>query len=124
MAAWAALPPYAGPALNTARRVEVADHVVPAVGVAIASLLGTAVAKRGARAASAIFGLGLVVVLGGLWMTLTHVPLVGQAARGEAPWGATAYHGAPGLGVVLYGLLWAKSWWADVGVHESEGVRK
>ncbi|MGH9151567.1 MAG: hypothetical protein ACRD03_03970, partial [Acidimicrobiales bacterium] len=31
VAAWAVLPPYTGPEIGTSTRVEVADHVVPAV---------------------------------------------------------------------------------------------
>jgi len=38
---------------------------------------------------------GLVVTLAGIWMTMTHVPLVAQASRGEAPWAGTLFHMTP-----------------------------
>ena len=113
LAAWAALPPYIGPALDTARRVEMADHAVPAVVVAAASLAAAVGGRRAGRASSLLLASGLVVALAGLWMTLTHVPLVAQAFRGQAPWGATVYHGAPGVAVLAFAGLWTKTYWDD-----------
>lgn len=110
---WSMLPPFTGPPLNTATRVEVADHVVPGVVLLMASLAALALTRRRSRPALTLMS-GLVVLLAGLWMTATHVPLVAQAARGEAPTGATAYHSVPGLVVLALGLCWAAAWWPDV----------
>jgi len=55
---------------------------------------------------------GLAILLGGLWMTATHLPLVAQAARQEAPWGATIYHSSSALAVLILGLVWTGSSWA------------
>ncbi len=104
--AWAFLPPYTGPALNTAARVEFADHVVPGIVVVAISILALFAGSRG-DAEPLLFGAGLGVVLAGFWMTATHFPLVVQATRGEAPWGATVYHSLPGLAVLLLGVAWA-----------------
>jgi hypothetical protein len=63
----------------------------------------------------AMLAAGLVVVLAGLWMAATHVPLVAQAARHDAPWGATIYHSASAALVLTFGLVWTASAWADAG---------
>ncbi len=106
VAAWALLPPYTGPALNTAARAEFADHVVPGIAVVVISTLALFAGSRG-DADPLMFAAGLGVVLAGFWMTATHFPLVVQATRGEAPWGATLYHSLPGLAVLVLGVAWA-----------------
>lgn len=103
---WALLPPYTGPALNTSARVEFVDHVVPGVVVVAISALALLFARR-AGAATVLFPAGLGIFLAGFWMTATHVPLVLQAARDQAPWGATIYHSLPGLAVLALGSFWA-----------------
>lgn len=103
--AWALLPPYTGPAL-TAARVEFADHVVPGVLVLAISIVSLLMARRD-NADQLLFGAGLGVVLAGLWMVATHFPLVLQATRQQAPWGATLYHSAPGVAVLVLGVVWA-----------------
>ncbi len=107
--AWALLPPYTGPALATADAVEFADHVVPGVAILAVSLAAALIARRGASG-SLLFAAGLVVALAGFWMTATHLPLVLQAMRAEAPWGATIYHSLPGLAVLALGTLWAATY--------------
>lgn len=104
--AWALLPPYSGPALNTAARVEFADHVVPGVLVLAISIVSLLMARRD-NADQLLFGAGLGVVLAGFWMVATHLPLVFQATRQQAPWGATLYHSAPGVAVLVLGAVWA-----------------
>lgn len=104
--AWALLPPYTGPALNTAARVEFADHVVPGIVVLAVSMLSLLVTRRD-DADRLLFAAGLAVVLAGFWMVATHLPLVLQATRQQAPWGATVYHSAPGLAVLVLGVVWA-----------------
>jgi hypothetical protein len=103
---WAILPPYTGPALNTSYRVEVIDHVVPSIVIIVISALSFFFARRGG-AASVLFPAGLGIFLAGFWMTATHAPLVLQATRQEAPWGATIYHSLPGLAVLALGATWA-----------------
>ena len=102
---WALLPPYSGPALNTADNVEFVDHVAPGVLV-IAIALGSLLLARGERASTLLFPAGLAIVLAGFWMTATHLPLVLQATRQQAPWGATIYHSLPGLAVLALGVAW------------------
>lgn len=103
LAVWAMLPPYFGPALPLDPTVEVVDHVVPGVVVLAVSLAALALSRREA----AMFAAGLLVTLAGFWMTVTHVPLVAQAARGEVPWGTATWHSVPGVVVVAFGAVWA-----------------
>ncbi len=111
----AVLPPYVGPGLHTAHRVEVVDHVIPGLvvlGVSAAML----VASRLVRVPDmAMLGAGLMIVLGGLWMAATHVLLIAQAARHDAPWGASIYHCAIAATVLVFGLVWTKAFWAAAG---------
>lgn len=102
---WALLPPYSGPFLATDDTVEVVDHVVPGV-VVIALSLGSFLVGRSGRASAVLFPAGLGIVLAGFWMTATHLPLVLQATRAQAPWGATVYHSLPGLAVLVLGVAW------------------
>lgn len=110
--AWAVVPPYVGPALATASRVEFADHVVPAI--VIVAIAGFALWSSSRRCDPTLMFLGgLSILLAGFWMTATHVPLVLQARRGGAPWGATVYHSLPGLAVLVVGGLWSAKFWGD-----------
>lgn len=110
-AAWALIPPYSGPEINTAMRVEVADHVVPAIVLVAVSLWALVVVRARTEPGSALLVAGLVVLLAGLWMTATHVPLIRQARQDVVSNAAAAYHSAPGLAVLLLGLVWsAKEW--------------
>lgn len=124
IAVWAVLPPYVGPALATDPTVEIVDHVVPAVVVLVVALATLAAGARaaGTRAAgTSVFAGGLVIALAGFWMVATHVPLVAQANRGEAPWGATLWHSIPGLVVLTFGLVWALLAGGGAGDEPREG---
>lgn len=105
VAAWSSLPPYAGPALVLDPTVEVVDHVLPAVVVLAVSVVALALRRR--ATAAPMFAAGLLVVLAGFWMTVTHVPLVAQATRGEVSWAAATWHSVPGLAVLALGAVWA-----------------
>jgi len=109
---WALLPPYSGPEINTATRVEVADHVVPAALVLGVSAWALWRARRPSPpAGTGLLVAGFAVVLAGLWMTATHLPLVAQARRDEVTEAAAAYHTLPGLAVLALGALWAARHW-------------
>jgi len=116
ISAWALIPPYSGPKLNTETRVEVADHVVPSLVLIAASLVILVVSRRKAET-TAGFSLvaGFLVSLAGLWMVVTHVPLVAQAMRGESgvTWGGALYHFTPSLVVLILGLLWVGAHWSE-----------
>lgn len=118
-AGWALLPPYTGPDLATEMRVEIADHVVPSVlmiVLSVAALMRTRRSEAGAPSGSFFLIAGLGIVLAGFWMVATHVPLVAQARRGEVTNGVAAYHTAPGVAVLLLGLLWVALHWNDAEV--------
>ena len=110
---WGMLPRYLDSGLNTEDRVEVVDHVLPGIVVVVVSLIALGVARKAARPGPALFVAGLVVFLAGLFMFATHVPLVMQATRGEAPWGGTVFHTSAALAVFGLGLLWASAYWSE-----------
>ncbi len=116
VALWALLPPYSGPELATEMRVEIADHVVPSILMIVLSAAAL-VRSRGSGAegnkGSFMLLAGLGILLAGFWMVATHVPLVAQARRGEVSNGVAAYHTAPGVAVMLLGLVWAALHWND-----------
>lgn len=105
VAVWAVLPPYAGPGLLLDPTVEVIDHVVPGLVVLGVSLAALALRRR--AVGTPMLAAGLLVTLAGFWMTVTHLPLVAQALRGEAPAVAAGWHTVPGLVVMTLGAVWA-----------------
>ena len=111
---WAALPRWVTPAINTSDRAEFADHVVPSIVLITVSIVTLVVLQRSTGPSSVMFLAGLVLVLAGLWMVATHVPLVAQATRDEAPWPATLYHSASALTVLLFGIVWTAAHWNDL----------
>ncbi len=117
---WALLPPYTGPFLATDDTVEIVDHVVPGM-VVLAISLGSFLLARGGRAGGLLFPAGLGIVLAGFWMSATHLPLVLQASREQAPWGATVYHSLPGLAVLALGGAW--TWAHRTPPPEATGAR-
>lgn len=105
---WGTVAPYIGPSVTVRAIVEVVDHVVPGavvLGVALLSLY------RGR------FDLlpAALSVLAALWMFATHVPLLAQAAKGDAPWDGSLWMFVPGA--ALLGL----SLWATVLAWRQEG---
>lgn len=104
---WGAVPPWIGPWLgwdvaNVPLHVEIVDHAVP--GVVLAVIAAAGLAGRLPLVAA------LVAVLAGLWMTATHVPLLGQAANGRVAWDAALFHSLPGL--LILGVAITAAWWA------------
>lgn len=105
---WALVPRYAGPRLELGPRgnqLEFVDHVMPGTLTIALSVLALLVARR-ASGSRRLFPLGVGIILAGLWMCATHLPLVLQATRNEAPWLATLHHSAPGLAVLALGVGW------------------
>ncbi len=123
VALWASLPQWSGPRLNVDPAKEVADHIVPAIVVLFASLVGIAAGRRAKGPGALRFMAGLAVLLAGLWMMATHLPLVFQAMRDEAPWPATIYHNSSAFAVFGLGLLWSTVTWSEAG-DESESTAK
>lgn len=115
IAFWASLPQYSGPKLNVEASKEVADHIIPAIVILIASLVGIAASRRPQGPGALRFMAGMVVLLAGLWMMATHLPLVAEAMRDEAPWPATIYHTSSALAVFGLGLLWSTVTWSEAG---------
>jgi hypothetical protein len=115
VALWASLPQWSGPKLNVAASTEVVDHIVPAVMVVLASLVGIMAGRRAQGPGALRLIAGMCVLLAGLWMMATHLPLVSQASRGDAPWPATIYHTSAALAVFGLGLLWSTVTWSEAG---------
>lgn len=113
VAVWASLPKFSGPALNTQAAVEFTSHIIPAVLVALASIVGILAGRRPQGPGALRLIAGLAVLLAGMWMMATHLPLVAQAMRDEAPWPGTVYHFASALAVFGLGLLWSTVTWAE-----------
>ncbi len=111
--ACATLPVLVGPQLATAEAVEVADHLIPGLVVLSVSALVLAIGRSRPVSGVVMLGAGMIISLAGLWMVATHVPLVAQAARHEAPWGGTIYHSASAAMVLAFGLAWTWASWAD-----------
>ena len=120
IAFWATLPQWSGPKLNVEASKEVADHIVPGAVVLVASLVGIWAGRRPQGPGAFRFMAGLGVLLAGLWMMATHLPLVGEALRGVSPWPGTIYHTSASLAVFGLGLLWATVTWSEAG-DESDG---
>lgn len=115
VAVWASLPRYSGPKLNVAASTEVVDHVIPAILVLLCSVVAIFAGRRAKGPGGTRFLAGMGVLLAGLWMMATHLPLVAEARRGEAPWVATIYHTSAALAVFGLGLLWATVTWSEAG---------
>ena len=101
---WGTLAPYAGPEVAVSSTVEFVDHAVPG-GIVLAVALYSL--QRGAFA----FVPTAVALLAAFWMTVTHVPLVSDAARGATSWEGAIWMFAPSaLLLLLTGLAFASAW--------------
>jgi hypothetical protein len=115
VALWASLPQWSGPKLNVAASTEVVDHIIPAIIVVLASVTGILAGRRAQGPGAIRLIGGMAVLLAGLWMMATHIPLVAEATRDEAPWPATIYHTSSALAVFGLGLLWSTVTWSEAG---------
>ncbi|HWF35831.1 MAG TPA: hypothetical protein VG295_10660, partial [Solirubrobacteraceae bacterium] len=82
---------------------EIVDHVVP--GLVVIAMVGVGLSSR-LRSVAVMAYSGLVVLLAGLWMVLTHIGLFRQAVGGQVSWGPAAYHCSTAALVFLVGLTW------------------
>jgi hypothetical protein len=116
VAVWASLPQYSGPRLNVSASKEFADHIIPAILVVLASIVGIMAGRRPQGPGALRLIAGMTVLLAGLWMMATHIPLLLQTMRGgpdAASWPATIYHFSSALAVFGLGLLWSTVTWAE-----------
>lgn len=110
---WGTLPRFVELGLDTDERLEFVDHFIPGLVVVITSVIAVAVTRRTPQPGPFLFLAGLIVLLAGLFMVATHVPLVMQANRGEAPWGGTIFHTSAALAVFCLGAVWAITCWSE-----------
>ena len=120
---WAAVTPYVllGDDLNAAAKNEFADHVVPGalmIGLSAAQLVRD---RKGTTGGSFPLLAGFGVVLAGLWMTATHLPLVRDAGDGIVGENVAAWHTVPGLVVMVLGVVWAATYWSSAEEPASPG---
>lgn len=99
---WGILVPYlgrpAGFVVDTRPINEVVDHVIPGI-VVVAVAASYLVLRRRTFAGS------LAVVAAGIWMTATHIPLLKQAADGQASMQAALWHSIPGMVILALGVI-------------------
>ena len=107
------LPFFVTPELDTSRAAEIADHVVPGALVLVAAGAVLVAHRRGGVSPMAFLTAGLAILLAGIWMASTHVPLLFQASRGDAPWGASLYHSASAAIVLAVGVAWTSAAWTQ-----------
>jgi hypothetical protein len=109
-----ALPPYLGPPLglelDVRSSVEVVDHVLPGVVVALCGGLAALLARRRTlppRAGVVCLALYSSAFLAGLFQTATHVPLLLDAGGPLTPWEAVLLHStlAPVITVLAFWLM-------------------
>ena len=108
------LPPYLGPPigleLDVASNVELVDHVVAGGVVVLCSWIPALLLRSGRIGPDSPVLMGAVglAVLGAIWQTTTHVPLLLDAGEPQVPWGTALFHSIPGpvVTVVALALLW------------------
>lgn len=108
LGAWTVAVPYVGPPLglelDVAGRLEVVDHVLPGIVIVAAAGLMVALVRCGFAGGLRSLAAACLIALAGLWVTATHVPLLADAGRGLAPWGAAIFHSTPGLVILALSL--------------------
>jgi len=113
---WAVIAPYAllGPDLNAEAKTEFVDHVVPGALILILSAVTLVRARSSSAEDGGSFPLlaGFGILLAGLWMTATHLPLVKDAQNDHVATDIAAWHTLPGLVVLVFGGIWAAYAWS------------
>lgn len=111
LGAWSIVVPYVGPQLgfdlDVLAKVEVVDHVVPGTVIVACSVVGLSLLRRGRSGSLASLGIAATIVLAGLWITATHVPLLLEAGRGAVPWATACFHTASGPLILALALALA-----------------
>ena len=113
-----------GSNLNVAAKVEVVDHVVPGVVVAVCAGLAALLVRRGgaAEASVAVLALTGMCFFAGLWQAATHAPLVFEGGGSESPWGYVLLHSSPGPAILAIALwLTLRTPAADAAEASSSG---
>ena len=108
------LPPYVGPPLGleleVASNVEVVDHLVAGGTVVLCAFLAAWLLWKGRITAESpvLMGAVALAVLGAVWQTTSHVPLVLDGGGPQTPWGTVLFHSVlgPVVTVIALGLLW------------------
>jgi hypothetical protein len=100
---YAMLPAIFTGGIHLTRSVEVVDHVVPAV--VVLALTVTTIVKV-AKPEALMLAAGVVIVLAGFWMVVTHVSLAKQALNGQASKAGAAFHCSTALAVCALGIVW------------------
>ncbi len=108
------LPPYVGPPLglelDVASNVELVDHVIAGGTAVVFSLLGAWLLRTQRITTDSPFLMGAVAlaVLGAVWQTTSHVPLLLDGGGPLTPWGTVLLHSLPGpaVTVVALAMLW------------------
>jgi hypothetical protein len=108
------LPPYVGPPLGleleVADNVEVVDHIVAGGTVVLCSFLAAWLLWKGriGTESPVLMGAVALAVLGAVWQTTSHVPLVLDGGGPQTPWGTVLFHSVLGpiVTVIALGLLW------------------
>jgi hypothetical protein len=92
--------------LHVKRGAEIVDHVIP--GLAVLAMILLAVSWRPGRSGrpTVLLIASLVIALAGLWMCATHVGLLVQGIRGEAPGLAVTYHCTTAFLTLVLGITW------------------
>ncbi len=110
---WAILPPYvvAFGKLEVRSTVEFVDHALPGAAVLAVALTGLVQLRRARPSQMLLFAGGGVITLAGFWMLSTHIGLLSSAREGNVPGGAVAWHGLPGIAVMLLGIAWTARFW-------------
>lgn len=101
--AYAMAPAFVGRLTHLRQGAEVVDHVVP--GLVVLALVALAL-WRGSRSVGAMLVSGMVVLLAGLWMAATHLPLLSEAVHHQVSRTTAAYHCSTAVAVLALGAAW------------------
>lgn len=127
LAALSMLPPYVGPPigleLDVASDVELVDHVI-AGGVVVLAAWTAAWLLRGGRIgpdSPLLMGAIGLCVLGAIWQTTTHVPLLFDAGEPQVPWDTAVFHSVLGPMITVFSLVLL---WRVMGDDPAGGERR
>lgn len=108
LGAWSAIVPYLarplGLEVDVATKVEIVDHVVPGVLVALLGGWLTFGDRAGSPVSRGALAAG-VCALSGFWILATHVPLLADAADGREDWPAALWHSSSGPVIIVLAFV-------------------